>query len=76
MLNDGMAGIVDSDHTLEDFLVCVKVEIVLPDDLQDIGNDEVFAEHAAKNAALRITALRGEPFPAGILARHGGTSLS
>src|SRR5947207_1551507 len=65
-----VAPVVEDGDGLVDFLVSVGVEVVFAEDLQDVADDAVVAEHAAQDAAFRLTALRRQTVDPS-LVRHG-----
>ena len=68
---DGMALVVQGGNGMADFLMRVEVEVVGPEDLQDIADDDVIAQHAAEHALLRLLALRRQPIWPSVVRGHG-----
>ena len=56
---DRVGLVVEGEDALEDFLVGVEVEVFGADELDDVVDDDVVAEHAAEDAALGVAAVRG-----------------
>src|SRR6516225_9538097 len=53
-----MALVVEADNALVDLLMGVLIEILFADDLHDVADDAVLANHAAQDRALPFAALR------------------
>src|SRR5262249_338574 len=59
-INGGAALVVDLRDRLEDLLMSVEVEILLAEDLNDVADAGVVAQHAAQRRALGVATLRGQ----------------
>jgi hypothetical protein len=68
---DGVALVVELNDALEDLLVGIVIEAVGADDLKNIADDAVVAEHGAEDGLLGLWALRGETLLEGLFGRHG-----
>src|SRR5207253_11018958 len=70
----GFALVVQVGDGGEDFLVGVGVEMFGTKDEDDVADDDVVAQHAAEDGALRLTVLRRQPFGTFFFRRHSSTS--
>src|SRR5262249_14505765 len=67
---DRLATVSHRDDATVDFLVCVCVEMIVADNLDDVADDRVVAKHATQDAAFGVARLRRQALRSSLLGWH------